>query len=48
MFEPETIHYKRRNISVLNTITFYIEEDDNEEVQFNGKNLNFTLHFVNI
>ena len=35
--EPETIHYKKINKSVLNTIIFYLEDDDNEEVDFNGK-----------
>ena len=28
--EPETIHYKKINKSVLNTITFYLENDNNE------------------
>ena len=32
--EPETIHYKK-NKSVLNTISFYLEHDNNEEVDFN-------------
>ena len=30
--EPETIHYKKINKSVLNTITFYLEDDNNEEL----------------
>ena len=34
--EPETIHYKKLNKSVLNIITFYLEDDNNEEVDFNG------------
>ena len=25
--EPETIHYKKTKKSVLNTLTFYLEED---------------------
>ena len=41
--EPETIHYKKINNSVLNTITFYLEDDNNEEVDFNGETLTFTL-----
>ena len=45
--EPETIHYKRINKSVLNTITFYLE-DDNEEVNFNGETLTFTLQMIKI
>ena len=30
--EPETVHYKEINKSVLNTITFYLEDENNEEV----------------
>ena len=41
--EPESIHYKKINKSVLNTITFYLEDDNNEEVDFNGETLTFTL-----
>ena len=39
--QPETIHYKKINKSVLNTITFYLEDDNNEEVDFNGETLIF-------
>ena len=46
--EPETIHYKKLNKSVLNTITFYLEDDDNEEVNFNGERLTFTLQMIKI
>ena len=46
--EPETIHYKKINKSVLNTITFYLENDSNEEVNFNGKTLTFTLQMIKI
>ena len=46
--EPETIHYKKINKSVLNTITFYLEDDNNEEVDFNGETLTFTLQMVKI
>ena len=46
--EPETIHYKRINKSVLNTITFYLEDDHNEEVKFNGETLTFTLQMIKI
>ena len=28
--EPETIHYKKINKSILNTVTFYLEDDNNE------------------
>ena len=46
--EPETIHYKKINKSVLNTITFYLEDDKNEEVDFNGETLTFTLQMIKI
>ena len=45
--EPETIHYKK-NKSVLNTITFYLEDDKNEEVDFNQETLTFTLQMIKI
>ena len=46
--EPETIHYKKLNKSVVNTITFYLEDDKNEEVKFNGETLTFTLQLTKI
>ena len=47
--EPETIHYKKINKSVLNTITFYLEEDNNnEEVDFDGETSTFTLQMIKI
>ena len=46
--EPETIHYKKINKSVLNTITFYLEHDNNREVNFNGETLTFTLQMIKI
>ena len=46
--EPETIHNKKINKSVLNTITFYLEDDKNEEVDFNGETLTFTLQMIKI
>ena len=46
--EPETIHYKKINKSVLNTITFYLEDDNNKEVSFNGETLTFTLQMIKI
>ena len=30
--DPETIQFKKRKKSVLNTITFYSEDDNHEEV----------------
>ena len=46
--QPETIHYKKINKSVLNTITFYLEDDDYKEVNFNGETLTFTLQMIKI
>ena len=46
--EPETINYKKINKSVLNTITFYLEDDNNNEVDFNGETLTFTLQMIKI
>ena len=46
--EPETIHYKKINKSVLNTNTFYLEDDHNKEVDFNQETLNFTLQMIKI
>ena len=46
--EPEAIHYKKTYKSVLNTITFYLEDDNNEEVDFNGETLFFTLQMIKI
>ena len=46
--EPETIHYEKTNKSVLNTITFYSENDNNEEVNFNGETLTYTLQMIKI
>ena len=44
--QPETIHYKKK--TVLNTVTFYLEGDNNEEVNFNGETLTFTLQMIKI
>ena len=46
--EPETIHYKKINKSVLNTITFYLEDGNNEEFDFDGETLTFTLQMIKI
>ena len=46
--EPETIHYKTINKSVLNTIIFYLEDDNNDVVDFNGETLTFTLQLIKI
>ena len=44
--EPETLHYKKINKSILNTITFYLEDDNNEEIDVNGETLTFTLQMI--
>ena len=46
--QPETIHYKKLNKSVLNNITFYLDVDNQKEVNFNGKLLTFTLQMIKI
>ena len=46
--EHETIHYKKTNKYVLNTINFYLEDDNNEEVDFNGETMTFTLQMIKI
>ena len=46
--QPENCHYKRINESVLNTISLYLEDVKNEEVDFNGETLSFTLQMIKI
>ena len=46
--EPETINYKKINKSVLNAITIYSEDDNSEDVIFNGKTLTFMLQMIKI
>ena len=46
--QPETIHYKKINKSILKTVTFYLEDDNNEEVDFNQETLTFTLQMIKI
>ena len=43
-----TIQYKKITKSVLKTITFYLEDNNNEVVNFNGEMLTFTLQMINI
>ena len=47
-YEPETIHYKKINKSVLITLTFYLEDDRDKEVNFNQETLTFTLQMIKI
>ena len=44
----ETIHCKKINKSVLNIITYYLEDEDKEEFDFNGKNDYFYITFDQI
>ena len=44
----ETIHYKNMNKSVWNTITYYSEGGDHEEVNLNGETFTFTLQMIKI
>ena len=46
--EPETNHYKKIKKSVSNTITFYLEHENNKKVGFNGEKLTFTLQMIKI
>ena len=46
--EPETLHYKKIIKSILNTITFYLEDDNNKEVDFNQETFTFTLQMIKI
>ena len=46
--ESKTIHYKKRNKSIVNTITFYLEDDNNKEVDFNQETLTLTLQMIKI
>ena len=32
----------------MNTITFYLEDNNNQEVSFNGETLTFTLQMIKI
>ena len=46
--QPETIHFNKLNKSVLNIVTFFLEDEKNEEVYFNGEMLTFTLDLIKI
>ena len=46
--EPETIHYKKINKSVLNTITCHFEDDSDKVVDFNQETMTFTLQMIKI
>ena len=44
--EPGSFHYKRINKSVVNSLTVYLENENHEEVNFNGETLTFTLQMI--
>ena len=46
--EPERVHYKKIIETVLKTITFYLEDDNNGEVDFKQETLTFTLQMIKI
>ena len=46
--EPETFLYTKKNKSVLNTLTFYIEDNEGKEVNFSQETLTFTLQMIEI
>ena len=46
--EPETKQCKKIFKSVLNTITIYLENNNNEEIDFNQETLTFTLQMIKI
>ena len=45
---PETVHFKKINETVQDNVTFYLEDDNNKEVNFNGETLSFTLQLLKI
>ena len=48
LYEFLCMIYTSDNKSVLNTITFYLEDDNNEKFDFNGETLTFTLQTIKI
>ena len=44
--ERETIHYKKIIKSNLNTTAFYLEDDNNEEINRNRETFTFTLQII--
>ena len=46
--EPEAKQYKTVNKPVLNTITFYLEDDNKEEGNFNQETLTFKLQMIKL
>ena len=48
VFEPETIHHKNVNNSVLNILIFYLEFDDKHKVELNDETIKFNLSLTKI
>ena len=46
--DPKTILYKKVSKSVLNTITFYLEDKNSERVDFNHETMTFTLQLIKV
>ena len=46
--EPETSHYEKINKSVLNTKTFYLEDNKNKVFNFDQETLTFTSQMIKI
>ena len=46
--EPDTRHYEKIKNSVLDTITFYLEDNNSKEFDFNGETLILTLQMIKI
>ena len=46
--EPGRIRFKKKNKSLFNTITYYLEDNNREKVNFNGETLRFTLQKTKI
>ena len=46
--EPEKNFHRKLNKSVVNTETYYLEDENNEEVKINGEMMTFTLQMIKI
>ena len=46
--EQKFVKKTSKSVSVLKTITFYLENDNHEEVSFNQKTLTFTLKMIKL
>ena len=46
--EPETIHYKKIKLICFEYQNIFLEDDNHQEVDFNGETLTFTLQMIKI